>query len=148
MARYIKGKDGKFQGSIGDGKTKVPTSPRFGPYHPDYKTNMEMPQPPVINASSTAKEIADKLSIELDELYVFSTQSQENHDAAMANMANRAEVAKAMGHTQQHIMWTRISDIINRSHKENWKPETTYLYVHWVQGEMARFVDMDLRKNQ
>ena len=26
MARHIKGKDGKFQGSVGDGKTKVPTT--------------------------------------------------------------------------------------------------------------------------
>lgn len=26
MAKYIKGKDGKFKGSIGDGKTRIPTS--------------------------------------------------------------------------------------------------------------------------
>lgn len=26
MAKYIKGKDGKFKGSIGDGKTRIPTA--------------------------------------------------------------------------------------------------------------------------
>lgn len=33
MTKYIKGKDGKFKGSIGDGKTNVPTSaPRMPPF--------------------------------------------------------------------------------------------------------------------
>jgi len=46
MTKYIKGKDGKFAGSIGDGKTNVPTAPT-PPVVPDTQPRMSKAAPEV-----------------------------------------------------------------------------------------------------
>lgn len=141
MPKYIKSKDGKFAGSIGAGKNNPPRT--FETYHPDYTNVQPLSTPTAPALSPATRDLADQLHTDIETLYIASTKSEDEHQRAITEMNSRARAARAAGHHHQHALWTRLSTAIDRGRKENWKPETTFLYVHWAQGNTARIAHAD-----
>jgi hypothetical protein len=146
MTKYIKDKNGKFQGSIGDGKTKAP---RFAHYQPDYskieEQKFESTWEPM--CPPQYQEKVAELNAGLEENHTNFYGSNKNHAAAVADARSRKEIAASGDKAQESKMWDSLADMLETSKEGNWKPETTYLAVHWMQLLTVNIAHQDSKKD-
>jgi len=132
MTKYIKGKDGKFKGSISSGKTNVP---RFAPYMPDYSKYVNAPADDASPTPPSDAVIAEQSTALIEELETSYRESLEPGARGRVVLDSYAKAERAREANQPHLaaFWSKFGHLLETSEKEQWsKEESVYLGVHWM----------------